>query len=102
MCLFLPTLVTDYIVFKYIQEDFVKERKATTTASSREKGESMVTSDDLIHRMTTAKSVSSIICERGHANVVVRLLALSLHEPLVTKDIWEETKTLEARRKARF
>lgn len=59
---------------KYIQDDFVTERKATTT-----------TSDDLINRMMTAK-----------------LLALSYHEKIVTKDIWEETKALEARRKARL
>lgn len=31
-----------------------------------------------------------------------RLLALSYHEQFVTKEIWEETKALEARRKARM
>ncbi|KAJ3562296.1 hypothetical protein NP233_g9665 [Leucocoprinus birnbaumii] len=69
---------------EYIQDDFVKERRDTATTNSDEKKESAITSDDLIHRMMTA-----------------RLLALSYHEKFVTKQIWEETKALEARRKAR-
>ncbi|KXN90462.1 Mini-chromosome maintenance complex-binding protein [Leucoagaricus sp. SymC.cos] len=75
--------VTDQTA-EYIQNDFVKERKTTTTKSNG-KEESAITSDDLVHRMITA-----------------RLLALSYHEPFVTTEIWEETKALEARRKARI
>ncbi|KAJ7184146.1 putative alanine racemase-domain-containing protein [Mycena filopes] len=66
-------------VGEYIQEDFVKERKAAATPAEA------VTSDDLIHRM-----------------MVARLLTLSLHQTEVTTDIWERTKTLEAARQARL
>jgi len=64
----------------YIEEDFVKERKAKPTGDDNK--ESGITSDDLIHRMITA-----------------RLLALSYHEPLVTNVIWEQAKALETKRK---
>ncbi|KAF9452815.1 hypothetical protein P691DRAFT_803108 [Macrolepiota fuliginosa MF-IS2] len=67
-------------VAQYIQDDFVKERKATGSGDK----DLAITSDDLIRCMMTA-----------------RLLALSYHESLVTKDVWEEAKALEARRKAR-
>ncbi|EKM82874.1 hypothetical protein AGABI1DRAFT_104708 [Agaricus bisporus var. burnettii JB137-S8] len=64
---------------QYIQDDFVNERKI-----AQGKGSAM-TSDDLIHRMITA-----------------RLLALSYHETLVTRDVWEKTKALETEKKSRI
>ncbi|TFK42808.1 mini-chromosome maintenance replisome factor-domain-containing protein [Crucibulum laeve] len=66
----------------FIEEDFVQERKAVS--SEAKKAEAAVTSDDLIHRM-----------------MVARLIALSLHEPEVSVEIWKRTKDLERKRKAR-
>ncbi|RDB21489.1 Mini-chromosome maintenance complex-binding protein [Hypsizygus marmoreus] len=60
---------------EFIQDDFVNERKAAQG----------LTSDDLIHRM-----------------MVARLLALSLQEKEITVEVWEKTKALEGRRKARL
>ncbi|KAJ6500365.1 mini-chromosome maintenance replisome factor-domain-containing protein [Mycena sanguinolenta] len=66
-------------VAEYIQEDFVKERKAAATPAEA------ITSDHLIHRMTVA-----------------RLLTLSMHQSEVTIDIWERVKALETVREARL
>ncbi|KAJ7929359.1 putative alanine racemase-domain-containing protein [Mycena leptocephala] len=66
-------------VAEYIQEDFVKERKAASTPTEA------VTSDTLIHRMTVA-----------------RLLTLSMNQSEVSIDIWEHTKALDAAREARL
>jgi len=55
--------------------------------------------------MITARSVKFFLtgleCEWSH-DVNNRLLALSYHEKFVSKEIWEEAKALEARRKARI
>jgi len=61
-------------VSQYIQDDFVRERREDRS----------VTSNDLVLRMTLA-----------------RLMALSLHEPAMTKDIWERAKELDKERKSR-
>ncbi|KAF8185027.1 mini-chromosome maintenance replisome factor-domain-containing protein [Mycena galopus ATCC 62051] len=66
-------------VAEYIQEDFVKERKAAATPAEA------ISSDHLIHRMTVA-----------------RLLALSMHQTAVSIDIWERAKALDAAREARM
>ncbi|KAJ7849081.1 mini-chromosome maintenance replisome factor-domain-containing protein [Mycena olivaceomarginata] len=63
----------------YIQEDFVKERKAAATPAAA------VTSEHLIHRMTIA-----------------RLLTLSMHQSEVSIDIWERAKAMEAARETRL
>nr|GAT58009.1 predicted protein [Mycena chlorophos] len=70
------TVGVDDDVAEHIQEDFVKERKAA---------EGKITSEDLIHRMTTA-----------------RLLALSMHQPTITLDVWERVRQLEETRRARI
>jgi len=62
-------------VSEYIQSDFVRERQQA-------KG---INSEDLVIRMSAA-----------------RLMTLSLHETEMTKDIWERTKTLDVKRKARL
>ncbi|KAJ7349355.1 mini-chromosome maintenance replisome factor-domain-containing protein [Mycena albidolilacea] len=66
-------------VAEYIQEDFVKERKAAATPAAA------VTSEHLIHRMTVA-----------------RLLTLSMHQSEVSIDIWERAKAMEAARETRL
>ncbi|KAJ7070358.1 putative alanine racemase-domain-containing protein [Mycena belliarum] len=65
-------------VAEYIQEDFVSERKAASSAAT-------VTSDDLIHRM-----------------MIARLLTLSLHQSEVSTEIWERVKAMEETRKMRL
>ncbi|KAF9037006.1 hypothetical protein BDZ89DRAFT_1061703 [Hymenopellis radicata] len=60
---------------KYIQEDFVQERKDSGTG---------VTADDFIQRMTIA-----------------RLLALSYGDTDITKHTWEKAKILDRERKQR-
>ncbi|KAF5324555.1 hypothetical protein D9611_004471 [Ephemerocybe angulata] len=69
---------------KFIQDDFVKERQAASSKNAGKTGD-VVTSDDLIIRMMVAK-----------------LLAASYHRPEVTREIWEEAKALDERRKARL
>ncbi|KAG6878774.1 hypothetical protein C0993_008073 [Termitomyces sp. T159_Od127] len=64
---------------QFIQDDFVKERQAASSASEP------FSSESLIQRMMAA-----------------RLLALSLHEKEITVPIWEAAKSLDMRRKARF
>lgn len=84
---------------QFIQDDFVNQRSASTTTGKE------ITSDDLVHCMIMARSVkffsTGLKCERSH-DVNNRLLALSYHEKLVTKEMWEEAKALETRRKARI
>ncbi|KAF8078186.1 mini-chromosome maintenance replisome factor-domain-containing protein [Lyophyllum atratum] len=64
---------------EFIQEDFVKERKAAAAPSDA------LSSEDLIHMMMLA-----------------RLVALSLQETEITVPIWGRVKALEAKRKARI
>ncbi|THH31765.1 hypothetical protein EUX98_g2426 [Antrodiella citrinella] len=59
----------------YIQQDFVRDRQADKS----------ITSEDLIRRMTVAK-----------------LYALSCHATELTIDMWERSKALDDRRKARL
>ena len=83
---------------QFIQDDFVNQRSASITTGKE------ITSDELVHWMITARSVNlstGLECERSH-DVYYRLLALSYHERFVTKEIWEEAKALEAKRKARI
>lgn len=55
LVLLLPTIsILNRRPLQYIQEDFVSERKATTSRDSA------ITSDDLIHRMITARFVSNL------------------------------------------
>jgi hypothetical protein len=54
LCLF-SSNVTLLIIIQYIQDDFVKERRDTATTSNDEKKEPAITSDDLVHRMITAR-----------------------------------------------
>ncbi|KAJ4483818.1 hypothetical protein J3R30DRAFT_1838814 [Lentinula aciculospora] len=71
-----------------IQEEFVQERQneAKGSKSSVETNNKIITTpDDLIHRMLMAK-----------------LLALSMHEPEVSLEIWKQMKELEGRRLARM
>ncbi|KAE9408777.1 hypothetical protein BT96DRAFT_962714 [Gymnopus androsaceus JB14] len=65
----------------YIQEEF-QRRKNPQQTDGKSKG--ITTPDDLIHRM-----------------LMTKLLALSMHEPEVTVEIWERMKDLEKRRLAR-
>ncbi|KAF9001982.1 putative alanine racemase-domain-containing protein [Cyathus striatus] len=65
-------------VATYVQDDFVKERKDISSSN-------VVTTEDLINRMMTA-----------------RLLALSLHEREVSIEIWEQAKKLDFARKFRL
>jgi len=63
---------------EFVQEDFVKERKAASAPSDA------LSSADLVHRMMLA-----------------RLLALSLQETEISVSIWEKAKALETKRKTR-
>ncbi|KAI0798102.1 mini-chromosome maintenance replisome factor-domain-containing protein [Abortiporus biennis] len=61
-------------VSKFIQQDFVNDRKEDPS----------VTSDDLMRRMTIAK-----------------LYALSMHQENLTADLWNKAKSLDERRRLR-
>ncbi|KAF8636535.1 hypothetical protein AX17_003347 [Amanita inopinata Kibby_2008] len=65
---------------QYIQDDFVRERKAAL--NNDVKG---LTADDLVHHI-----------------LIARLYTLSLQRSNVTIDIWESVKELEKERKARL
>ncbi|KAJ3772991.1 hypothetical protein FB446DRAFT_688433 [Lentinula raphanica] len=68
-----------------IQEEFVRERQNMAKSPNDDtKSQALSTPDELIHRMLIAK-----------------LVALSMHEPEVSVEVWRQTKDLEDRRKIR-
>ncbi|KAF7304631.1 hypothetical protein MKEN_01177000 [Mycena kentingensis (nom. inval.)] len=75
----LGKVTVDDDVAEHIQEDFVAERKSAASPVEA------VTSEDLIRRMTIA-----------------RLIAMSFHTTVISRDIWEQVKALESRRKFRL
>lgn len=53
---------------QFIQDDFVKERRASATMGHDEKKEPVITSDDLVHWMITARLVKfsrDLECKRS-------------------------------------
>ena len=88
---------------KAVQEDFVQERRMRSAAQNNGvQGESEENGQDNSSGAAGNRERIGMSTDDLHAHLVLaRLLGLSRGETTLTRDMWEETKTMERARKER-